>query len=229
MSDVFVVPNLNVAYETWVTVDWDKDACKVRLVVTGKDSEGKDIIGLPTKISFDITADGNKPALSFYSRFHLLDLKKPELEDAVFKLKLELDGKVCPISDDEDCTKLKAIEEGLEGWNKALDIETTGLAQKMSIVDWFTTIGTRDMYDNSQLDYQQQAEEQSSSLISPSLGGGAVKINTLGKDGLDQINRIQFDGGAGQIEMTMSKEKTESYTGNSCWLGCSVESDLSAG
>merc|ERR1719162_451376 len=34
MSDVFVVPNLNVAYETWVKVDWDKDACKVTEVVT---------------------------------------------------------------------------------------------------------------------------------------------------------------------------------------------------
>ena len=61
MSDVFVVPNLNVAYETWVTVAWDKDNCNVTLVVTGEDSEGS----LPTKISFDITADGNKPALSF--------------------------------------------------------------------------------------------------------------------------------------------------------------------
>ena len=75
MSDVFVVPNLNVAYETWIDVNWDKDACQVCLVL---DKDGAMV--LPTRISFSIVPKDNKPALSFYSRYHLLDLKLPELK-----------------------------------------------------------------------------------------------------------------------------------------------------
>lgn len=239
MSDVFVVPNLNVAYETWVTVDWDKDTCQVRQVETGENADGTPIMGLPTRISFDINAQGNKPALSFYSRFQLFDQKIPELEDTVFKLnaKLASAGKVClQLPDDEDCKRLKAIQDGLDGWNSVLAIETKGLEDKKSIVDWFTSIGKENMSDGTYLfgaldalDTDDQAEQQSSSLVPPSLANDAKSLNSLGRGELEAINRIQFDGGAGQLEMTMSKEKTETWERNTCWKGCAVETELSVG
>ena len=241
MSDVFVVPNLNVAYETFVSVYWNTTACTVLQVVTGNNTVTNNnnnvTMGLPTRIVFEINAKGNKPALSFYSRFHLEDQKMPELKDAVFKLDLKLKeaeidcGKA---GDEEDCKKLKALQEGLDGWKSALAIEKKGLDDKKGIVDWFTSIGEKNMNKaenafGDALYLEDQAEEQSSSVIPPSLKDDAKSINSLGRGKLEAINRIQFDGGAGQLEMTMSKEKTETWQRNSCWKGCSFESELSVG
>jgi len=62
-SDVFVVPNLNVMFTPVFIVLWDNDTCKP---IRNDDDEG-----FPEEIVFDIGADTTKPALSFYSRYHI--------------------------------------------------------------------------------------------------------------------------------------------------------------
>merc|ERR1712176_305219 len=75
MSDVFVVPNLNVMYEEVSIVEWISDQCKVKTLEDNKT--------LPTTTTFNIEAPENKPALAFYSRYHIENIKLPELQKSV--------------------------------------------------------------------------------------------------------------------------------------------------
>ena len=58
MSDVFVVPNLNVMYEEVYVVEWNNTICAVN---TEEDDEP------PTTITFNIEDNENQPALAFFS------------------------------------------------------------------------------------------------------------------------------------------------------------------
>ena len=46
---------------------------------------------------------------------------------------------------------------------------------------------------------------------------------------LDETRRIQFSGASGTYEMSMSKARVESYSANSCYLGCNFETNLGLG
>ena len=61
-SDVFVVPNLSVAFNEVLEIFWDDNTCKVIYEEDGK---------LPKKIEFDVESDDSKPAFSFFSRYYI--------------------------------------------------------------------------------------------------------------------------------------------------------------
>ena len=62
-SDVFVTPNLNVKYEVVDIIEWNHTKCEpIRNEATNE---------FPSNIAFDVKAPENKPALSFYSRYHI--------------------------------------------------------------------------------------------------------------------------------------------------------------
>ena len=57
MSDVFVVPNLNVMYREVYVVEWDNTTCAVTTEGDG---------GLPITTTFNIEDTENQPALAFF-------------------------------------------------------------------------------------------------------------------------------------------------------------------
>merc|ERR1712038_1517943 len=82
MSDVFVVPNLNVMYEDVYEVDWDNARCSVKEVVDSANGNKE----LPVKTTFDVKPPSSESALSFYSRYHIEYVKLPELHDKLNNL-----------------------------------------------------------------------------------------------------------------------------------------------
>ena len=69
-----MVPNLNVIYEEIQKVQWDNKRCSVKEVaIDGKTK-------LPEATSFNIKAETSQPALSFYTRYHIKNLKLSELK-----------------------------------------------------------------------------------------------------------------------------------------------------
>ena len=86
MSDIFVVPNLNVAYETVYDVKWSNETCSSIFV-------SDDI--WPNDIKFTIESEDSVPAMSFYSSFQLVHQKIPEIESTLADINLKLDGNQC--------------------------------------------------------------------------------------------------------------------------------------
>ncbi len=213
MSDVFVVPNLNVFYEIVYIVSWNNDGCEPAL----RDGNW------PTRVLFDVDAESSQNSLGFYSRFQLLDQKIPEIQstfdDLTFRIgKMDAGEKVCCcVKEEEDglcptdnngdsqetCSckpediqkfreKLKVMQDGLDGWKKATAIEKTQRDNKMNIIDWFTTVGGKGMNTESQLELNEQGEEQSSSLLPPNLVDDAVRLNNnFGRRRQQALNAIQ--------------------------------------
>ncbi len=203
MSDVFVVPNLNVFYEIVYVVAWKNEGCHPDRKNNGEDNED-----WPSKVLFDVNAESSQNSLAFYSRFQILDQKIPELEATDETLKLQLnrmengelvcccveteDDGECPKKDDgqsqEDCActpeaikeirdKQVVIQDGLKGWTKATNIEVKKRKDKKNIVDWFTSEGIKDMNKDDELELSDQAEGQSSSILPPTLVKGAVRLD----------------------------------------------------
>ena len=122
MSDVFVVPNLNVMYEETYDVKWDDLVCSV---IENEDGT------LPIDIAFDIKAPTSKPAISFYSRYHVEYVKLPELRETLTR------GNMTE-------TKKETIEAGIRGWETALTKEKDSFisstsGDSKSINNWFTS------------------------------------------------------------------------------------------
>lgn len=311
MSDVFVVPNLNVLYETVYVVNWSNSTCSPVWINDDK--------AWPSKVVFDVDAESSQNSLAFYSRFQIEDQKLPELEMARDSIQFQLNKIIakenvccclkkcnnevvshdvpctdektsvysygeCPLDDEglsqENCACTKKDEEvireklhvtvlGLDGWERTASIDKEEFDKKNNIIDWFTSVGRKDMYEEGDLSLDDQASDQSSAILPPSLAEKAVLLdnglfkrrnralsaikenryhasngdvveeaNVLGllesnelrrklnaNEKLKETKRIQFDGGAGMFEMTMTKEKTKEWHSLSCWLGCSEESD----
>ena len=59
------VPNLSVMYEEIFLVKWDKETEKPKLVNRNGSIE------FESSVAFDLKADSSKPALSFYSLYHI--------------------------------------------------------------------------------------------------------------------------------------------------------------
>ena len=173
MSDVFVVPNLNVFFEDVYEVLWDNDSCKAATITLSEDEDARGDTPFPSQLLFSI--EEGEQALSFYSRYHMTFVKIPELQ-ASFDRQEKLIGRmkanepICcsvakvnglcpPGKSDKVCAPSDIIEEeadrdvfksGLKGWQEALDIETAELEDKDSIVNWFDTVGSQGMHTRSE-------------------------------------------------------------------------------
>jgi len=91
LSDVFVVPNFNVLYNKVTKITWDEVLCSANSSDT---------------IEFDLKSDTSKPSFAFYSRWHIENVKLPELKDALDVV--------------TDQTKRASLKQGIEGWESAL-------------------------------------------------------------------------------------------------------------
>ena len=59
------VPNLSVMYEEIFLVKWNRGSSKPKLVTRNSKTE------FESSVAFDLQADSTKPALSFYTLYHL--------------------------------------------------------------------------------------------------------------------------------------------------------------
>eukprot|EP00553_Chaetoceros_curvisetus_P004499 CAMPEP_0204614058 /NCGR_PEP_ID=MMETSP0717-20131115/1893_1 /ASSEMBLY_ACC=CAM_ASM_000666 /TAXON_ID=230516 /ORGANISM="Chaetoceros curvisetus" /LENGTH=252 /DNA_ID=CAMNT_0051626649 /DNA_START=807 /DNA_END=1565 /DNA_ORIENTATION=+ len=242
MSDVFVVPNLNVSYETVYVVAWKNEGCHP----ARKDYEGDNEVW-PSKALFNIDAESSQNYVSFYSRFQILDQKIPELKATAQTLELNLnrmdngesvcccvetkDDGECPKSNDGQsrkdypCTqaaiqeirdKQNVTQDELKRWTEAINIEMKNREGKKNIVDWFTSEGVKDMNNDDELELSDQAAEQSSSILPPTLVKGAVRLDNeynrrrqQARNAVDQ-NVVMMRGGL--------VESFQSPTFSSTWL-----------
>ena len=90
MSDVFVVPNINVLYDKVTDVAWNAGNCTVTTT---------------TRYDFNFDSKDSKPSFAFYSRWHIMSVKLPELKAS---LAVETDER-----------KRNILNEGIAGWDLA--------------------------------------------------------------------------------------------------------------
>ena len=64
---------MNVAFEEVLIVDWSNETCAAKL-------DGDDF---PSSVIFDLESESSKPALSFYSRYHIVTTKMAEISNAI--------------------------------------------------------------------------------------------------------------------------------------------------
>jgi hypothetical protein len=231
MSDVFVVPNLNVMYLQVYEINWD-------------DSENECTAIKSETTTFDLNADTTKNSMAFYSRYHVNYVKLPELRR---KLEVkERKWKACKNKDhintfciskynSVQLTKMKkeinVLKDGISGWDQALAIEDATLKElnaKKSILHWFDIAP-----DQSQLHEELKINDHSSSLASPSLIEKAEELENkaisekVGKP--KESYRLQFSGGGNTVEIQMKSEQVSNHLKNSCWNECNVHKETKIG
>merc|ERR1712038_1044227 len=240
MSDVFVVPNLNVMYKEVFVVEWDNATCAVNTEEDGT---------VPTTITFNIEDTENQPALAFFSRYHVNKIKIPELRGAKESKVNQKDGCDCTDDDpDKVCKYFEAdgteksttcseitneigsLQAGIDGWNAALKVEEDNLElttndPSKSINNWFTEFGSNDMHSEESV----LITDHDSSLTPPSLVDDkeALENELVEKVKDEPVKRIQFSGGGNTFSMTMNKEKVFNEVGLSDWGGINVDSETS--
>lgn len=208
MSDVFVVPNLNVMYEEAYELDWDESTCSV---------ETDEHDRLPVKSVFDVNDESNKPSMSFFSRYHIEYVKLPKLRQS---LQNEISNKPRWAKPNE---KIKVLETGISGWEVALAVERNTKNKAVTINEWFEEVGKNDFtnIDHLKDEMEEPWNNGSSGLAPNTLKSSKLKkipgYNPKGEDEKNPINRIQFSGGGNTFSMTMSKEKMSSSSKLVCW------------
>ena len=102
MSDVFIVPNLNVMYRNVQVVYWENEgSCAV-----------KEVNGtLPETSTINLEDEENQPALAFFSRYHVEYVKLPELKDQADNIKKVKSDCDCDNKKDEFMCKYGKNEE----------------------------------------------------------------------------------------------------------------------
>jgi len=236
MSDVFVVPNLNVKYEPVYEVSWNNSTC-------GAVTDDKLTPPLPTKILFNIEAPSTKAAMSFYSRYHIKTVKLPELQRTL-KVKQRnqnacangFNSSGCPFTN-EETDKIKNLEEeiallkddAIPAWEEVLEFgEKENQQTFTSILNWFEKVA-----DQKELNAAVQIEDHTSSIAPPAITNNAAALKDLSYEDKikdpTKIERIQFSGGGNTMAMQMNYEKVSEHMTNSCWKGCNVDSNIEIG
>ena len=231
-SDVFVVPNLNVKYESVDLVYWDNsdDKCGPKL---GESNT------FPTAVIFDLEAPSSEPALTFYSRKHIETIKMLEIEKAIIdmvktvqkvKTKLVICCPATPGScegDDDTATfrkcndnDLEYEKEGLdvlvaalEAWTKSLSdsliVVDDAITNENGIVDWFLDedVGQKGMYQDEYNTGEMSITDFSVNLAPPSL----IDDAKLTPDGINLLNVQDSE----QSKEKIKKTKRIQFSGSS--------------
>ena len=80
MSDVFVVPNLNFPYGDAYTVEWDNSTCAIIM-----DADNVPLLPVTTSVFFD--PPKSQPAVSFFLRYHVINIRPKEITRTIKKTK----------------------------------------------------------------------------------------------------------------------------------------------
>jgi hypothetical protein len=163
LSDVFVVPNFNVLYNKVTKITWDEVLCSTNSSYT---------------VEFDLKSDTSKPSFAFYSRWHIENVKLPELKAALTVV--------------TDQTQRRSLEEGITGWESAL-------LQDMNVVKSKSPAKLGDLFP------YEKNKELLGLLVSPKeLERANPLTNNLDKPKLNEISRLQYSGGGNIYSLTMA-------------------------
>lgn len=232
MSDVFVVPNLNVMYKEVYVVKWSNETCAVE-----KGDDGT----LPITTTINLEDVENQPSLAFFSRYHVEYVKLPELKVSVDNIEaMRTDCNctkqdpdlMCPFGNNEEAS-CGALDQQVASLNNATKEWTEYMLPKddyrsNTIVNWFEKVGLELMKDENDL----KIDDHPAALAPPTLLSGAKEVENMPKKPneedtkLDEIKRIQFSGGGSTFSMILSKEKMWDDVGLSCWHGCNTENEI---
>jgi len=153
MSDVFVVPNLNLVYTPVLYLNYDTSTCQVKCAdgTSGYDCQ------LPNTMIIHFENPDSKPALAFYSRSHIINVKLKEIELGLKSAKniydqfsaktdtingksniAKIDGVVYIFKDVKK--NIAVLEAGMSGWNDTLKKEKSiydlAIANQNTITSW---------------------------------------------------------------------------------------------
>jgi len=232
MSDVFVVPNLNVMYKEVYVVKWSNETCAVEKGLDGT---------LPITTTINLEDVENQPSLAFFSRYHVEYVKLPELKVSVDNIEaMRADCNctkqdpdlMCPFGNNEEAS-CGALDQQVASLNNATKEWTEYMLPKddyrsNTIVNWFEKVGSELMKDENDL----KIDDHPAALAPPTLLSGAKEVENIPKKpneedtNLDEIKRIQFSGGGSTFSMILSKEKMWDDVGLSCWHGCTTDNEI---
>jgi hypothetical protein len=209
LSDIMVVPNLNVEYHKVWDIQFISDICSVDASET---------------VKFELTSKKNVPTMSFLSVHNIESYQIPELKDSIELLEDEVKAvEAGEVEGDikDHPTKITALKDALDGWNKALDAhnKTNVLAMNGNLTiapaHWFDKYAAlHDSGDN------EPAMKSHYSSLTPERLVNRAKALTYDyippkKDGegdkqdLKSTNRIHFSGGGSTMEFTMNHDQID--------------------
>ena len=215
LRQVFVVPNLYVKFEEVYELVWNNTICEPILNQTLKD-ENKN--PFPSQLIFSVNSPTSKPALSFFSRYHIEYVKLPDLNDAVQKQQAIVqameDEPVCCLDEGTPCLPgrrkkfctdeekeeekedLQSIIDGRDAWADNLLLEPEG---KESLGNWMEGFGSTGMHKEEEL--KLGVAEVESGLVDPDLIDSSIQLineyakeDDAAKEGLATSQRIQIAG-----------------------------------
>lgn len=122
------MPNLNIEYKEVFLVEWDGDECRPKLDYDNVVNElsANAYFEFPSTVIFDLKGSENKPALSFYSTYHLNLVIIPGLTDAITDQealieRVEAGEAICCLTGGGSCLGKEDSETGEEWTGKICD------------------------------------------------------------------------------------------------------------
>jgi hypothetical protein len=202
-SDTFMVPNLNVKYTEIDDIIWNSTICTATK---------------ETEYRMNLESKTNKQALAFVSMYDVENHIIPKLESMVAAKQEELNDP--QVSLEETLKELKAIEDGLKGWNDTVnDHEATNALESKDlpkVKNWFTGWVTENDLIDGEKDIMDGAGHWAA-LLPEKLFNRAEALqvskavsNTAGA--LEDTYTVEFSGGGGLMEFHLTHEHMSETT-----------------
>ena len=194
LSDVFLVPNINVKIMRVTRIEWNPDNCMAQ------DNE---------IYTYNLDSPTNKPAFLFFSFPQVSDIEIPTLEKLVENAKEDLDNESDSNEEKEVAQKkFDFVTAALERWRKFInDYEDENTkSDKIKVNDWFKLPNQ----NNETIPYEEKelSEEHWSGLVPKEFDDNKKELEDTAYDkkltNFDEINTITFSGGGSGLEMTLT-------------------------
>lgn len=186
-SDVFVVPNLFVAVEKVISVQWNNDRTVCKAILPFKE-----------ELVFDLNVPPSEQALAFYSRYHVEAVKIPHMLNAIEiqeklvddmnsgkkvccsnpnEVPCEPKNRIAACSDEEkalELGQLEALKKGNESWNSILNESLHPDTDPLT--KWMSGFGMDGMHTETELKLDEQ-----DSLMIPVVTSGLAPNDLIDK------------------------------------------------
>ena len=202
-SDVVLVPNINVEFQQVTRVEWDDTAC---------------IASASDIFTFDLRSDDNKPAFSFLTFAQVESALIPELDALLSSSRADkILAEEKEIKDESDKVAIEQyyfLDEAKQRWtefmnryNKVKEQVVSNKGKYKKINKWFHLNGAEQSLDNHFKGLVPQ--EFDDSKDGNFKGSNYTLPDNMPQDEFEKVHRIQFSGGAGNLEFSFSKSKID--------------------
>ena len=201
-SDVALVPNIDVKYETVRETSWDSALCKA--IITPRQK-------------YLLTSDENKAAFSFVTFENIENEIIPNLEASLAQTKTDIAAET-NVKKKQDLEQAEVFLIGaIDSWKsfvKSYEETTQSLVHKVN--EWFTL---EDASGEEELDMESKekvpiSKKQWAGMVPKDFDLRKKKLDNLDSSMTDKmedfedINRIYFSGGGGSMELHLSLDQS---------------------